>query len=550
MIESVKSQWRKLNRTALFCALVHFFVSFFTDRLIFEYVLLDFSGVKNVLRSIEAWGVKAVFLLLLVFLWQGAFWAIKCANRRFIKIAAGYLLFMCLMLVFTWPGIWRMDEFGILSSSIQLFPHFWQNYITSVFYILALMLLPFPAGVIIVQCFCISLIVARVVTLCLREFEDLTKGKRYGAVLLLLPFFMFPVIDSNLYPIRMSLYAFLELLLIAELFFLLKCEQKERSKGYWSYITLLSCVVTIWRTEAIYYLVAYPVILLMIGKGRRFAKQTLCFLIAFVILFMPQKIGEKLTSGQQYELTSVVLPLVPLVEAANEHGDVQDRELLAVIDQVINVEVTLEGAAGGKSGINLFWGEPQFQREYNERQFAKFKSAFYKLAIKYPDVFLKERMKTFADSSDLLENTTDLFVRDGVPNYESFKKYPLSLPWNNEIRTGVIKMLELRDMHNYNVKYKVTDMVYSAIPAIVILIAAACFLLAKRRWTQLVLVLAVLAKVPLVFLTAPSRLFMYYYSVYLIGYCVLFYATYRILGSRHVKHMPEAGEGGKGNGKN
>ena len=28
-----------------------------------------------------------------------------------------------------------------------------------------------------------------------------------------------------------------------------------------------------------------------------------------------------------------------------------------------------------------------------------------------------------------------------------------------------------------------------------------------------------------VFLTAPSRLFMYYYSVYLIGYVVLFYSV-------------------------
>ena len=42
----------------------------------------------------------------------------------------------------------------------------------------------------------------------------------------------------------------------------------------------------------------------------------------------------------------------------------------------------------------------------------------------------------------------------------------------------------------------------------------------------LFLLLTALVKVPLVFLTAPSRLFMYYYSVYLIGYAVLFYSAF------------------------
>ncbi len=510
----------KLNRIALALAVVHFFVSFFTDRVMFDYAWFDASTTKQLLRSIETIGVKAVFFILLIFLWQGAFWAAKHADRFFLKIAGGYMLFMLLVLLLTWPGIWRMDEFGLLSSSVQLFPHFWQNYITSVFYVLALMLLPFPAGVVIVQCACISLCVARLVTLC----RD-TENKRWW--ILFLPFFMFPVIDSNLYPIRMSLYAFLEVLLIAELFFLAKRENgKSWKSGYWIYITMLAGVVTIWRTEAIYYLVAYPVLLLLVGRGRKYVKQILVYLILFVILFVPQKAGEKLTSGQQYELTSVVLPLVPLVEAANEHGDREDKELLEVIDRVVNVDVTLQGAAKGKSGINLFWGEPEFQREYTAEEFGEFKSAYYQLIIKYPMIFLRERWETFCDSSDLLENTTELFTKEEVVNYKTFREYPLSKPINDKIRTSVIKMMELRDRNDYHEKLWVTDFVYSAIPAIVVLAIASVILLAKRKWAHLVLMLTVLAKVPLVFLTAPSRLFMYYYSVYLFGYCVLFYMVY------------------------
>ncbi|MBE5880970.1 MAG: hypothetical protein E7289_01475 [Lachnospiraceae bacterium] len=523
---SVKQTIQKLNKTALIVAVVHFFLSFLTDRLIFDYVLFDVSTTKLMLRTIETAVVKIAFLLLLVFIWQLVFWAAKHADRIFLKVAGGYMLLMTVMLLLTWPGIWRMDEFGILSSSIQLFPHFWQNYITSVFYIVALMLVPFPAGVVLVQCACVSLIVARLVTLCMRE------GAGWRNAVLFLPFLMLPVLDSNLYPIRMSLYAFLEVLLITELFFFAKryAEQSEESRGldYWCYLTVLAAVVTVWRTEAIYYFVAYPVILLVVGKGRRFVKQVLFYLVIGVILFVPQKVGEKLTSGEQYELTSVVLPLVPLVQAADEHADAQDLELLDVIDRVVNVEVTLQGAAEGKSGINLFWGEPRFQRDYTAADFKEFKSAFYQLAAKYPDVFLKERWETFCDSSDLLENTTELFTKDGVMNYETFKNYPLSKPIHDQLRTCVIKLLELRDTHNYDVKLEVTDFVYSAIPAVLVLMAVALGLLCRRRWTALLLVLTVLVKVPLVFLTAPSRLFMYYYSVYLFGYCVLFYLVFQL----------------------
>lgn len=535
-MEAAGSRGRKVNKTALIIAALHFVVTFFTDRLIFRYAWLDFSNTRETLRSVETIGVKLVFLLLLIALWQAVFWAAKHADRFFLKVAGGYMLVMSVLLLLTWPGIWRMDEFGLLSSSLQLFPHFWQNYITSVFYVISMMLLPFPAGVVMVQCVCISLIAARLITLCERCRG--TDTKKHAWTILLLPFLMFPVLDSNLYPIRMSLYAFLEVLLITELFFAARRIKKETmsveswKSGYWIYITALAVLVTIWRTEAIYYLVAYPVILLVIGKGRRFAGQIVLYLIAFVILFAPQKIGERMSSGQQYELTSVVLPLVPLVEAAHENADAKDRKLLDCIDQVINVEVTLQGASQGKSGINLFWGEPQFQRAYTEKDFREFKTAYYQLIMKYPKVFLQERLQTFVDSSDLLENTTELFTKENVPNYEVFKTYPLSLPIDNKIRTDVIECLELRDGNRYDIKLAGADFVYSAIPAIVVLLVTSVILLAKRKWFYLLLLLTVLVKVPLVFLTAPSRLFMYYYSVYLFGYCVLFYIIYHFYIAR------------------
>lgn len=553
------------NKSAVAIAFVHFLVSFWTDRLIFRYVTWDFSGWKQALKSLETIGVKLSFLVLLIILWQGIFSFFVRTERRFRRFALFYLTVMLALLLLTWPGIWRMDEFGLLSSSVQLFPHFWQNWITSVWYIYALMLLPFPAGVIATQLVIVSLIYARVVCGALDEYDlsvkergirtdtDKESKKRAGfAALLSIPFFLLPVLDSNLYPMRMSMYAFLELLLLSELYRAAQAFQRARRAGQTSggmtacgadpsavtarvtpALVCLAAVVTVWRTEAIYYLALFPVSMLAIEGWRRCYKRILLYFMAFLILFVPQKIGEKLTSGQQYQLTSIVLPLVPLVLAAQQDGE---REILEQINLVVDTDVIERAAAQGKNGISMFWSEPDFQRtDYTAEDFAGFQSAYHKLIIKYPLVFLKERWQTFLSSTDLLEDTTQLFSDTGVENYRNFAQYPLSRPISDNIRTCVIKKLECRRNADYKEKHPIADWVYSPVPAVVILAVILIAEMLRKRWMAALLVLTACLRVPLVFLTAPSRLFMYYYSVWLIGYVLLFY----IAAERIFRHSRE-----------
>lgn len=549
------------NKTALCTALIHFAISFLTDRMLFRYTWMDFSSVLSTCKSLETIAVKIVFLFLLILMWQGLFYFVKRGEKQFRNAALFYFVIMMCLLCLIWPGIWRMDEFGLLSSSIQLYPHWWQNYITSVWYIFSLMLFPFPAGVIITMCAINALLYARLICNAMfilqTEYETHQKTERqnagksaknrqkFASILLTIPFVMFPVLDSNLYPLRMSLYAFLELTLLSELFLLYKMctwgrQNKQIKGGYaqniWA-VALLASVVTVWRTEAIYYLILFPLILLIIGGLRRFWKPMAVYVILFVILFVPQKIGEKITSGEQYELTSIVLPLVPLTLEAMEEGE---QELLGRIDRVVDTSVIERAAKEGKNGISMFWSEPDFQKVYTSQDFASFKSAYYQLVVKYPKVFLQERWDTFVSSTDLLENTTELYTRNDVPNYETFKTYPCSKPLSDDLRTFVIKTLEIRTGNTYSEKSMFTQIVYTPIIPILLGLVVAIILLWKRRWIPLVILLAVLMKVPLVFLTAPSRLFMYYYSVYLIGYVVWFYGIASLLYRRSAKKLTDS----------
>lgn len=526
MKDRIMQTFQKLHKGCLIAAVLHWVLTFFTDHLIFQYVMWDMSNATQMIKTAMTYGAKAVFLLVLVGLYQGAHYLFTKADKRFVRYTLIYFGANMVLLCLTWPGIWRMDEFGILNSAVLLLPVFWQNYLTSLFYVFSLMLIPVPAGVIVVQCAINSLVVGCLVKILTDKF-----GK--WGLISFIPFFFLPVLDSNLYPMRMCVYAFLELLLLVLIYRKWKRLHSQRatepvaedeSKEGWFALCILAAVVTVWRTEAIYYFVLFPLLLVILFvrplDKKKLARVICSYLVCALCLFVPQTVGDKLTSGNQYDLTSVVLPLVPLVAEASESGACEEQ--LAAIDQVINVELAIEGAKEGRSGISLFWSEPDFQRTYTDAQYQTFKRAYYELIMQFPETFLAERWECFVQSTDLLQNTTELFTADGVVNYDTFRTYPASDPIHDEVRSHVIRVLEWRDLHDYDMKKAGYGLIYSSLVPIGVLLLVWMGCLVKRKWNGFFLISLPLVKVPLVFLTAPSRLFMYYYSLYLIGYFVLF----------------------------
>lgn len=548
----------KLNKYAFFIACIHFFVSFFTDRLIFTYSLWDFSDTTAMIKTIIAWGSKAAFLLFLLVFWHFLFWFIKKADRSFVKFTCIYFCLMCLLLLLVWPGIWRMDEFGILFAARSNSINFWQHYLTSIFYGLAMMLVPIPSGVILLQDFCISLIVGWILFRFKVLFFQSSKSKLI--YLGYVPFLMLPVLDSNLYPMRMSLYAFLELLLLSELVFT-TIEKKISTKKTIA-LAILSAVVINWRTEAVYYIIALPICFLALCwkfTDKKIKSKFIIFtLVGALILMLPQKAGEKLfyDNSHEYELTSVLLPVVPLIEHVYMEAMLssyyppseemalkvlQEKDApeiyvqvcrLYLMDQVLDVDKAVKAAWEGKTGISLYWSDNEFVRDYTDEQYKIFKRIYWQLVLENPEVFLKERVKTFLESEDLLENTTELFSKKDVPNYTKFKELPLTAPISNAVRTKLISALELRDGGNYQNKLPGYSVVYHALPAMALELFVLLALLWKRKWAYCLLLVSHMAKIPLIFITAPSRLFMYYYPVYLTGYVLFVFLVIYLLAKR------------------
>lgn len=500
-----KIQIRKLWITV---AVVHWLISFLTDTLI---ITCESSIVYGI------W--KALFLIFVLGLYQVVgrivyeFQSGNKAVRKILKLSGIYFLVMLVFLLLTWPGIWRVDEFGILRTAQQLHLHFWQGYLTSVYYIICLMLLPFPASVVLFMCLINSFVVGYLVY----KLWTYT-GEKKCAYFLYIPFFFFPVIDSNLYPMRMSIYAFLELLLLAKVCFWMY-EKRLPKKNEFLWTALLAGIITAWRSESIYYLLLFPILLVVFFWKKISKKQIvrgiLVYLSFSIVLVGIQKIGDGGTGsggrGDGYEITAIIRPLTPLiVEAAYA----EEKDLIAIVDKVINCAFIFQGASEGENGIGIFWrwgGEGLVTDNYTEEDFQNMKKAYFQLILRHPKTFLRERLDTYLHSTSILGD---------LPNTD-----PPSPAINTAIRNATYALLELRilDKDNYRVQGKLSDFVYSAfIPSLILLVGALWFLW-KKKWIYAGCILMVTLKIPLVFLTAPGLLFMYYYSPYMCGWILLFF---------------------------
>ena len=520
-----------ISKKLLLTALFHWLLTFGTDRIFFEYSLFSFQDGKSILLSVYSWGIKILFLGILILLYQlfwGGYTALKDKNSvmgKRLRYAGVYFIGMFLLLLMVYPGAWRMDEFGILRDAKTLMPTFWQGYLTSYFYIFSLMLLPTPAGVVAVQCAINSLCIGYVC----EKAEKIFKIKK--KIWLFLPFLAFPVLDSNMYPMRMSVYVFLELLLLA-IFFSAIMEKRNFTKAEWFLVIFLTAICSVWRTEGIYYCIWIPLVYVVTFWKREDKKKKCLFAglaiaLTLVVMF-PQTLGNKLVSGDQYEITSMVLPIAPLLTEAEAK---QETELINVIDKVLDTKIMLKGYKEGKSGITVFWSEPSLVKNgYTSEEYVEFKSAYYKLIVKYPTVFLKERWETFVNSNGILMDTTSLFESEEVANYVEFREnYKGVFSLSPTLRKIVLSVLEVRNWNDYNDKGRLFVIIWSFLPQFAVLMVIALYYLVRKKWACLMVLLGILFKVPLIFITAPSLLFMYYYGIYLIGNVALIYGGYNLI---------------------
>ena len=368
--------------------------SFFTDRWLFTYQ--PFSP--------EAIVYKMVFLGLLLILWQlvpMTILAWKVKDDQVIaplKYAVAYFLLMCAFLLMTWPGGLAQGEFTMIYRSQNLQLYFWQHYLTSILFIFSLMLLPFPAGLLIVQIAINSLIVGAIVYRLTALFPEV----KYRFCLYL-PFLLCPVImNSALRPVRMGIYA----LLLCYYFFTLICWTHERKAlTYLSVMAFstLTALLIVWRAEGAVLLLLAPLGFCLLLRHSTTRRQQLAY-IAGIVLFSlllsyPQTEHERHTlDGKLYKITAFFNPLSMMLQSPLHSPHLHDD--YASLQKVIDLDALRRQPS--YTDIQAFF-EPHslVNTRFSDAAFRPAVAGFLDLVLHNPGVFLDARAKTFLSSSSL-----------------------------------------------------------------------------------------------------------------------------------------------------
>ena len=506
-----------------------------------------FGGLnKHVLAA------KAIQLLLLLVLCCGVYLAWRRRDspkvREFCRCFGAQLLVFVAVLVLIWPGGWRWDDLGTLDECISNanWPT-WQHYFTSLYYMICMITVPIPGFIVLVEVAVISLINATVA----QRLAGMVGAKARPvllAALALLP----PVLNMSLYPLRNAIHAEL-LLLMLVLLAEMRVRDVELTWPRLALFSLLVAVVASWRSECVVYLAFVPVLLLALGKrGQRLKNAALVAVLSAALTFAfgaVQKYADNSDNGasDDYLLTAYVPSLPAFVHEARESGD---EAFLGQMAECFDNDVLARAYDEGVSGEEMFWRQdvwPFLRPELRDSADygRKVTSVFVEGVKRYPLAFLKTRWDQFVLHSGSRWSpyqTHDLWVSIEAPGKGKLKEFAMSktpFPRAREVVTSYMEALG---------GFGWLSWTYNLFVPLACLLGWAVFL-AVRRSPLALLPLALVLHNVVVFLTAPTFYFMYYYSLYLGGLvglvmvAVLLWRRLRRRGTDVAPDVPAEGAG-------
>lgn len=477
--------------------------------------------VENLLKLLFAFVLFFIFNFFLKFIEK-----IRSKDQFYItwlRISAVYLLFMMVFFILIYPGHWVHDEFIVLNSVKNYSLFAWQNYFTNIYYTFCLYIIPTGVGIVLLQNIFISLVIGYIIG----GLKEVFKNKKLW-YFLFLPFILFPIVINNLYPLRLTIYSYIELLFIGRLILLHFKVIKINNPYLELFInSALITIIVFWRSEAFYYLLLLPFIVIQLGI---FNKQsikkltTYCKIIPAIIVILTGYAINQYTSNPDYNLPVLATPLSTMVQKPLKGKNIQQD--LNVIDQTLDLSVLKEHPSCEESP--LWYGAKRPTAPINRS--ALYKSFIYVVANN-PASFIKNRTCTFlADNSftstnnlpivGLYDNVKSIDAMNASSEFMYFTETNYaSTPISQNIRNIFTKILLMVDGNG-----KMTPLghvLWNSIPAILLIILSLIYCIVNRKKFWIFIICLILARVIMLFLTSPARYFMYYLPVYMNGYFVV-----------------------------
>ena len=361
------------------------------------WIILNITGIqnmffqgKNLILTLIIKVLHLIFLYTIIAKIQSLYKHRETPKvKNEIIISGIYFLILAILLIMVWPGTWAADDIQIVTNASYLILTPWQHFFSGMFQILCLQTIPIPSGVVIMQ----ILIASFIVGYCISNIANLYGKNKKQIIILELILGLItlapPLLIYILSGFRMGMYSYLELLLITKILILYK-ENKEITFIEIFKISLVTIIISCWRTEGIYYPFFILMIYLVLGN-RVIRKKTaiIAFFIVMIINVSIIKINNSMIGNNNYSLTATMEPVVALLR----HSDESDKKEIEAINKIMDVEYIIENPED--TGELCFWEVGVVENEYTKEEYANYFKAYLKLAIKYPDVTFKSMWNIF-----------------------------------------------------------------------------------------------------------------------------------------------------------
>ncbi len=494
----------------------------------------QYSEIERVFVLKTDWGVIRFHVLMIVsfvmlwiffgfLLWMifelGRWKHEKCV--RFIKFFLIYFVIQCVILFLVWPGIFKQDELYLLFFTISDIRVKWvQSLITQIFYWLAISMFPYVASLTFFQIVIISLLAAAT----LKKVWDNTEHKKL-TYFLFIPFLLLPVLDNNQFNIRNSQIAWFFMYLVISFYFEYKKNKQFTVKKSLLFLTI-AIILGVWKTEFLYLVPCLFFIIFVVNYKKDKWKSFLFIPVVIVVYFLcslPNRLWQP--KDEPYVLTAVLTPLSDIITTHYGNYDEAILDDLEIIDNWMPIEDIRD--------TTTFYGTPlvyweKGKVESNEQTKAVL-FASIDIFLHYPREFFKNRFKVYQMTNGFVANVINhgnvnnwkqLLDIDGEDFYNYYFRF--TNLGHGDLRNAVITFLACREQGDYINTNELYPIFYNSFWGLLGLIVLTIYQLIKKELFSACLIGTVIIQVPIVFLFAPSHMFMYYMPFYLTSATLIF----------------------------
>lgn len=422
-----------------------------------------------------------------------------------------YFSVQFIFLLFTWPGIYKGDEFYVLKNAVNFLFSPAQTGLTSIFYMICLLFFPSLAMITLFQIFVISCIFAYI----MKSLWAIYPTKKI--FFLMIVFLLLPILDANLFTLRASLVGWIFLLIMVKIY--LAFHHKSLPKIDLYLLPALTGLIIAWRSEYIYLLLFIPIALYLLKtiSKKQSLQIFLCILLFFGFFQIPNKIANN--GSNKYPISLVLNPLANLFTQDDLKGPSVYDDILT-INELVDVKLLRKTAS--VRNISQYWN---IEDTLPKEQLNRFMKAAFRIIFYNFDDFLNYRLQTFAYTNGYYADrinhpggesvdSINRLIYAGVDYKEVFL---LSKPLlGQSFREKVISLLSLRIYKQNAIKtHPLLVVFYNATPGLIAMILLFLYGILKKKRTHWILSLLISLQFIFIFLTAPAMFFMYYFCFYL-----------------------------------